>query len=117
MKDSIQVYEGLAATYNRYKKSFKKAGVDYFTLCELNDHFKITETIINFKKGIQQPAEVKEIKAQYYANTLAWICCMNERVYKKAVGGAGYIAYKLISKNPFEEGTKAIRIYEFTKID
>jgi len=117
MENNYKIFEELAATYNSYKKSFKKAGVDYFTLCELHNHFKIIETITHYEKGIKQPAECKEISTQYFANTLTWICCMNDRVYKKAVGGAGYIAYKLISKSPFEEGTKTVREYSYIKIN
>lgn len=117
MENNYKIFEDLAATYNSYKKSFKKAGVDYSTLCELQNHFKIIETITHYEKGIKQPAEEKEISAQYYANTLTWIYCMNDRVYKKAVGGAGYIAYKLISNNPYETGTKTIRQYKFIKIN
>lgn len=113
--ENTRIYEDLANTYNRYPKSFRKAGVDFSALCTLEQKYRIVETITNFEKGEEQPTKAKEISTQYYANTLTWIQCMGDRVYKKVVSGCGVIAYKLISRNPYEEGTKTIRTYEFIR--
>lgn len=107
----MKTYQDFENMVYRYNKEFKKCNINASKLCELQEHYTITEkyTKKDGRKIITQNEKV--ISAEWYANVITGIGFFHDRV-EKAYTMAGYLAVRLTAKNPYSN-ERVIREYSF----
>ena len=107
----MKTYQDFENMVYRYNKEFKKCNVNASKLCELQEHYTITEkcTKKDGRKIVEQNEKV--ISAEWYANVITGIGFFHDRV-EKAYTMPGYLAVRLTAKNPYSD-ERVIREYTF----